>query len=64
MEGRPRHEEIRPPDVMTDFQPVITSVAHTRGQGNLAVLDLPDWLALLGLERVFGTAGCPVARQG
>jgi NAD(P)-dependent dehydrogenase (short-subunit alcohol dehydrogenase family) len=26
--------------------------------------DLPDRLALLGLEHVFGPAGCPVARQG
>ena len=29
-----------------------------------AMLDLPDRLALLGLEHVFGPAGCPVARQG
>jgi hypothetical protein len=27
-------------------------------------LDLPDRLALLGLEHVFGPARCPVARQG
>jgi hypothetical protein len=32
--------------------------------GGSGMLDLPDRLALLGLEHVFGPAGCPVARQG